>query len=125
MTKRAIQLKVHIDNTINYFSENQDQLPSHIKLEELKGCLLSAKELDALKGIEKLLERANKYGNNMGASTIPTISKMYLEAFALLPDFAEMTTDINRDIYNELEAVINISLIFHPTDASNRPDRHR
>ncbi|KAF9928758.1 hypothetical protein FBU30_002125 [Linnemannia zychae] len=121
MAKRVIQFKVHIDNTINYFSENQDQLPSHIKLEELNYCSLSAMELDGLKDIEILLERASKYGNNMKASTIPTISRMYWEAFTPLPDLAEMTTDISRSVYNELEAGIKSRWSFTPPTPTIAP----
>jgi len=42
----------------------------------------------------------------MGASTIPTISKMYLEAFTLLSDFDKMKTDVGKSVYKELEAGI-------------------
>lgn len=103
MTKRVIKLKHHIDSTITYFNTYPDLLPAHIKLDELNCCSLSDTELDTLQDIELLLEKASKYGNNMGASTIPTISKMYLEAFALLPDFTEMKTDIGKSVYNKLD----------------------
>jgi hypothetical protein len=104
--KWIFKLKHHINKTASHFITNPNQLPAHISLNELQSCSLSDTEFATLQGIDLLLQKSSEYGNNMGASTIPTISNMYLEAFTLLSDFDKMNTDIGKSIYNELEAGI-------------------
>jgi hypothetical protein len=106
MTKRIIKLKHHINKTVSHFITNPNELPTHIKLNELQSCSLSDTEFATLQDIELFLEKASEYGNKMGASTIPTMSNMYLEAVTLLPDFDIMNTDIGKSVYKELEAGI-------------------
>ncbi|KAG9062350.1 hypothetical protein KI688_005265 [Linnemannia hyalina] len=92
MIKRVIKLGHYINTIINRFTANPAQLPAHIKLDELKSYALSVMEVDSLQDIELILEKASGYGNNMGASTISTISKMYLEASIRLSYFTKMKT---------------------------------
>ncbi|KAF9395311.1 hypothetical protein BGX21_009988, partial [Mortierella sp. AD011] len=78
MVKRIVKLKPHTDNAITHFNAYPDLLLAHVRLDEPNSCLLSNTELDTLQDTELLLEKASKYENNMGVSTMPTISKMYL-----------------------------------------------
>jgi len=74
MTRPVYKMRNHIAVIVKYFTDNPADLPSYINNDKVKNCLLSPEEVDTVEDIINLLnlEKASKYGNETGASTIPT-----------------------------------------------------
>ncbi|KAF9434671.1 hypothetical protein BGZ76_007619, partial [Entomortierella beljakovae] len=122
MVKRISKMRTYVNLIVNQISHNPADLPLHISIVKVQDCLLSQKEDDVFRDIINPLENASKFGNEAGASLIPTISTMYTKALNLLPDCSTMTTAIGTAVYEKLDQGINNRWSLTPPQCPAKPD---
>ncbi|KAG0271333.1 hypothetical protein BGZ96_005849, partial [Linnemannia gamsii] len=103
MLKRILLLSEYINKTVRNFTLHPSQLPSHIKLQQIKECALTPEEIDTLRELEGLMKLSAEFINNIGSSKIPTASLIYTSVRNVLPPLEDFNSTIARDVHQALD----------------------